>query len=512
MMRILAFAPALVVLTALAVACGGPDFDSIAEHRGDVNPDEFAKAATYGIDHDYGPYRSPAEAVAKVDAIVVGRARVVSVAERPRRDGYLPRYLVFEVSVEETILGEPLETVYALWEISQIADAEAIARSTPTTATLWMLRDASDWPPYHEMSGVPDGAVFFFQPDGMWASTIEGDFFGIGEARATLEYLWGPVGSFEDLVAMIREAARPTDPDGAPTPVASLAGGDDDGAVFRGLINGIRLGASSGPLPECEESATPADWEMALYGTFYDVRAVTLPARLAGAARVGVCADDGRVIWVIGQYEVGSNGSVQISRWENVRWYPQEFVEDSVSAGTIAARPAVFADAGPSGAGQTAVFVVDEENGGSTALLSSDVPLHSLKAIAEALYGPREALHTEGGGGQAACHGEPPKDNLTWFVGRTVDNLMCVRWEDRWENELGFAVRLVYPNEPLELTFELPANSAEFIIPPQHQPGSFVSLDDCLRRKDWTIETLALLPSTRVIVGGMGAGGECAEP
>ena len=145
-------------------------------------------------------------------------------------------------------------------------------------------------------------------------------------------------------------------------------------------------------------------------------------------------------------------------------------------------------------------------------MLSSDVPLHSLKAIAEALYGPREALHTEGGGGQAACHGEPPKDNLTWFVGRTVDNLMCVRWEDRWENEVGFVVKLTFDNEPRTVTFELPPDTREFIIPPEHQPHRFTTVEECLLRKDWSIEVRAVLPDTEVLLGGMAASGECSGP
>lgn len=96
-------------------------------------------------------------------------------------------------------------------------------------------------------------------------------------------------------------------------------------------------------------------------------------------------------MWVIARLEVaggpgvnGGLGVVQVSRWEAVRWARQEFPADKVTSGAIAGRPAVFADVGRSGI--AAVIVVDEETGGSTMVVSSNVSLEYLKTIAEALY------------------------------------------------------------------------------------------------------------------------------
>ncbi len=164
---------------------------------------------------------------------------------------------------------------------------------------------------------------------------------------------------------------------------------------FQGQLNGITLGVSDGPTPSCTKTIAAADWEPSIAGTPFDLHFDSLPKRLNlhAVPQVGVCGDDGRTMWIIARFEVsagdgvsGSTGVVQISRWESVRWYPQKFLATKVSAGTVAGRPAVFADVGTSGIGQTAVFVVDDEIHGSTMVLSSNVSLDYLKTIAEALY------------------------------------------------------------------------------------------------------------------------------
>lgn len=164
---------------------------------------------------------------------------------------------------------------------------------------------------------------------------------------------------------------------------------------FRGELNGIELGATAGPLPQCGRTQIEPGWEDAISGTPFDLHLDRLPPRLSlfGTPSVGRCGDDGRVIWVIARLEVapgpevnGPAGVVQISRWETVRWYSQRFLADRVTAGEVAGRPAVFADLGLSGFGQTAVFVIDDEIGGSTMLLSTDVSLDYLKMLAEEMH------------------------------------------------------------------------------------------------------------------------------
>jgi hypothetical protein len=164
---------------------------------------------------------------------------------------------------------------------------------------------------------------------------------------------------------------------------------------FHGEINGIELGTEEGPLPDCAQTEIRIDSTAMLTSTPYDLNLDKLPTRISLQVppRVGVCADDGRVIWVIAQLEVapgpgvnGDVGVVQLSRWENVRWYRQEFLEDRVNIGVVAGRPAVLADRGLSGFGAAAVFVVDDETSGSTMLISTNVDLDLLAVIMEAIY------------------------------------------------------------------------------------------------------------------------------
>jgi hypothetical protein len=163
---------------------------------------------------------------------------------------------------------------------------------------------------------------------------------------------------------------------------------------FQGKINGITLGVEDGPVPQCSVTDIQSDPSL-LAGTPFDLGLSRLPAgvTLQTSPRIGVCADDGRVMWVIAQLEIsprpgvnGDAGQVQVSRWEQVQWYRQQFLADRVEAGTLSDRPAVLADRGASGFGSAAVFVVDEEIDGSTMLISTNVDLGLLVEIAEEVY------------------------------------------------------------------------------------------------------------------------------
>jgi hypothetical protein len=158
--------------------------------------------------------------------------------------------------------------------------------------------------------------------------------------------------------------------------------------TFHGEINGISLGVTGGSLPHCNRTVAEPDWPQAVRGTPFDLHFDALPpgVTLQDPPRVGRCADDGRIIWIIANLEVAHADLVQVSRWEAVRWYPQEFLADSIMPTTIAGRPGIAAGGGAAGSGPTGVFVRDDEIEGSTALLSSDVRLDDLQAIAEAIY------------------------------------------------------------------------------------------------------------------------------
>lgn len=162
-------------------------------------------------------------------------------------------------------------------------------------------------------------------------------------------------------------------------------------------VNGIRFGVKDGPLPLCTKTTIPKDWHAAVAGTSFDLKIGSLPAgaTLRGTPRVGQCADDGRIMWIIADFNVApatgvndGGGALTISRWEAVRWYSQEFSASLVSAAQVHGRPAVFVEVPITAKiiGQAAVVVVDDEIQGSTMLLGSDVSLAVIKNVAEALY------------------------------------------------------------------------------------------------------------------------------
>ena len=163
---------------------------------------------------------------------------------------------------------------------------------------------------------------------------------------------------------------------------------------FQGEINGITLGVDEGPLPVCNRTELQTDTSL-LVGTPFDLGLDRLPQGivLQASPRIGVCAADGRVIWVIAQLAIsprpgvnGDSGVVQVSRWEHVRWYRQRFLADGVDAGTINGRLAVLADRGASGFGEAAVIVLDQNIDGSTMLISTNVDLDVLVELAREVY------------------------------------------------------------------------------------------------------------------------------
>ena len=177
---------------------------------------------------------------------------------------------------------------------------------------------------------------------------------------------------------------------GLNTPVATVvvATQPTETAMFSGAINGIQLGLAAGPTPVCARSVEAPDWHVATAATPFDIGLDRLPqgVMLRGTPRVGQCSEDGRIMWVVAQLETANGGVVQVSRWESVRWYSQQFPADGVAAGSVASRPAVFAEAGRERGTQTAVIVRDDEIHGSTMLLSSNVSLADLRALAEQFY------------------------------------------------------------------------------------------------------------------------------
>jgi hypothetical protein len=164
---------------------------------------------------------------------------------------------------------------------------------------------------------------------------------------------------------------------------------------FHGTLNGITFGVKEGPLPPCTgKLVTRPDWREAVRNTPFNLRIDRLAgsAELWGTPRVGQCSGDGRILFIIAELNMAAGpgvnsggGAFQIFRGEG-RWQQQEFSERLFSTGEIGGRPAVFVESPLPLIGQAAVVVVDEETGGSTMLLGSDVSLSVLKSLAEELY------------------------------------------------------------------------------------------------------------------------------
>lgn len=180
----------------------------------------------------------------------------------------------------------------------------------------------------------------------------------------------------------------------APDALEATLEAEGAAAPFRGEINGITLGASDGPLPLCSDHTIKYDPTI-LEGTKFDLHLDAFHERVTvlDGVRIGVCGDDGRIMWVVARAEVaagngvnGDAGLLQISRWESVRWYEQEFLEDRVVAGEVGGLPAVLADRGDSGFGNAAVIVVDANIDGSTMLISTNVDIGLLTEIAGGIY------------------------------------------------------------------------------------------------------------------------------
>lgn len=163
-------------------------------------------------------------------------------------------------------------------------------------------------------------------------------------------------------------------------------------AKFHGNINGIEVGATSGPVMECEQVYRP-DWEAAIAGTAFATDFSSLPAgiSLASAPEVVFC-DDGRPLRMEAVMDVGAQvegagpGGAQIamSRVAGVRWWREAAPPERWHAGVIDGQPAALLDQPFGTIAESAVFVLDT-NGGSTRFKGLGTTLALTKLVAEAL-------------------------------------------------------------------------------------------------------------------------------
>lgn len=95
-------------------------------------------------------------------------------------------------------------------------------------------------------------------------------------------------------------------------------------------------------------------------------------------------------------------------------------------------------------------------------------------------------------------------------VSVTFRPAFCITWVDEYDDERGFRIILVYRNSDERFTYQLGPNTTQFIVPRSDAPRLNESREQCFRRKDFTVEIIALQSDGNQRVGGMAAEIECA--
>jgi len=164
-------------------------------------------------------------------------------------------------------------------------------------------------------------------------------------------------------------------------------------AKFHGTINGIELGATSGPALECPQVYRP-DWAEAIANTPFALNFGALPkgVSLAAIPEIFFC-EDGRPLRMEAVLNVGAGvdgatqggGQIAISRVAGVRWWREEAPERRWRAGVVAGRGAALLDQPIATIAESAVFVLDPDTDGSTRFKGLGTTLKLTELVAEAL-------------------------------------------------------------------------------------------------------------------------------
>jgi hypothetical protein len=117
------------------------------------------------------------------------------------------------------------------------------------------------------------------------------------------------------------------------------------------------------------------------------------------------------------------------------------------------------------------------------------------------------ALHIETDSNESKC---VRPDRLQSFKVAVVGNpSFCVVWVDRFENEVGFRVVFEYLNSDEVFVYELGSNATQLVMPNHHVPRPAESREQCIARKDFTVQVSALLPNVAVDIGTTSGQSEC---
>jgi hypothetical protein len=207
----------VVAFAAMLAACSGGQ--SGAGDR--VSARDFVGLARHGIDIDYEPLASPADAVAKGDLIVEGT--LVEIADGMTFGGANSEaaegagsYVTAVIEVRTVLDGTPVpgRRVYAMVPKSSVVGPRDLAPLGGGLRLVAVLDDIAGWAPAPGVTvlrpaAVPaDAALYVPYSDGLWLQgTEDQQMVGLHAEPAELGPGWGQVRTLDGYVAALTAAA-----------------------------------------------------------------------------------------------------------------------------------------------------------------------------------------------------------------------------------------------------------------------------------------------------------------
>lgn len=110
-----------------------------------------------------------------------------------------------------------------------------------------------------------------------------------------------------------------------------------------------------------------------------------------------------------------------------------------------------------------------------------------------------------------SCH---PPPNVPSGLGAAFGDgrgPFCVVWRDSFDDETAFRVLLAYSPSGERYTYDLPANTREFLFPEEAHPYLGRPVDECLPRQSYSVSVVAVRPQGETPVGGEARSVECDQ-
>jgi hypothetical protein len=214
----------IAAAAALAMFLGG--CAGAANSNRSADPDNVSKGsaaalaerAGAGLEVDYTPLASPADAVAKADLIV--RGTLVKVTDGIQVGGAgrsVGQYATFVVKVDEVLAGKAQAgaTLYVAVLRSTSASPAELNKLNSSSRVALVLDDITSWSPYRgakvvRPAGVPaDAPLYMPYTDGVWMQgAADKQMHGIGAHLTDLSAAWGSAQTVDQFSAKITAAAK----------------------------------------------------------------------------------------------------------------------------------------------------------------------------------------------------------------------------------------------------------------------------------------------------------------